>query len=242
VFGRAHAEALIARWQEKWSRATVYQYRRELLHLAKFIGQQTRRETTGLVPRVRRPSPRETIATPEEIERLKAVSKAWMRLYILIATTTALRRGDILRLSQAHIAADEHAGPVLRLRQQKTDRILTLPLAPQLQEAIAALPPGETEATPFLERAAGKPVTVAMFGHEWKQLRKKAIVRPELTSHDLRRTVAVSLYEISKDLRTVQQMLGHTSLSSTVIYLEHKDPEKLKPLLQQLWTSKGPVQ
>jgi site-specific recombinase XerD len=54
--------------------------------------------------------------------------------------------------------------------------------------------------------------------------------------------LAVSLYEISKDLRVVEQMLGHGSLNSTIHYLEHRDPEKLKPYLDALFIPKGRLQ
>lgn len=194
------------------------------------------------MPKVRRPTPRETIATPEEIERLKAVSKSWMRLYITIAQNTALRRGDILRLSAANITADPAFGPGLRIEQQKTGRVVILPMTPQLAEAIDVLPPSDNPATPFLERAAGHAITAMMYGHEWAATRKRAGVRSEITGHDIRRTVAVTLYDATRDLRVVQHVLGHKSLSSTLQYLEHKDPDALRPLLAQLWTPKGPVQ
>ncbi len=55
-----------------------------------------------------------------------------------------------------------------------------------------------------------------------------------MAARSQRRTLAVSLYEVSKDLRVVEQMLGHQSLTSTVRYLEHRDPAKLKPYLDSI--------
>ena len=74
---------------------------------------------------------------------------------------------------------------------------------------------------------------------QWAKLKKTARVNPELIIHDLRRSAAVALYEISKDLRMVEQLLGHENLSTTGRYLEHRDPGKLRPLLAQMWRPKG---
>lgn len=51
----------------------------------------------------------------------------------------------------------------------------------------------------------------------------------------------MSLYDISKDLRIVEQMLGHTSLRSTIQYLEHRDPAKLRPYLDAIHRPKTEV-
>ncbi len=46
-------------------------------------------------------------------------------------------------------------------------------------------------------------------------------VTPELTLHDLRRTVAKSAFAVTGDLRVVQQLLGHARLNTTSDYLHH---------------------
>lgn len=43
----------------------------------------------------------------------------------------------------------------------------------------------------------------------------------KLTFHDLRRTTAVHAYEVTRDLRVVQALLGHKELAHTLYYLDH---------------------
>jgi integrase len=48
-----------------------------------------------------------------------------------------------------------------------------------------------------------------------------SVTGKRITFHDLRRTAAVRMYEQPGDLRTVQALLGHRNLQSTLWYLDH---------------------
>jgi site-specific recombinase XerC len=55
----------------------------------------------------------------------------------------------------------------------------------------------------------------------FRALKARCGIARNLRPHDLRRTTAVKIYEGTKDLRTVQTILGHKSLGSTIYYLDH---------------------
>ena len=78
-------------------------------------------------------------------------------------------------------------------------------------------------------------ITYAGVQQAWFALKKRLGINLQLTLNDLRRTTADAAYEATKDLRIVQHLMGHRSLSSTLRYLERKDPARLSPLLHELF-------
>jgi integrase len=157
---------------------------------------------------------------------------------VLLAANAGLRRSDCLRVAPAHYNAEART---ITIDQRKTGDTVSIPVTQALAHLLDHAPT-KTPTTPFYELYRGKPISPDGLTSAWHALKKNAGVDGGLWLHDLRRTLAVSLYEISKDLRVVEQMLGHANLSSTVHYLEHRDPAKLRPYLDALFIPKGPIQ
>jgi integrase/recombinase XerD len=83
----------------------------------------------------------------------------------------------------------------------------------------------------FLNRR-GKKLSRVMIFMIIKELAKKASISKTISPHTFRHSFATHLVEGGADLRAVQEMLGHESITTTEIYT-HLDREYLRDTLQQ---------
>lgn len=83
----------------------------------------------------------------------------------------------------------------------------------------------------FLNRR-GRKLTRVMIFTIVKELAKKATITKNISPHTFRHSFATHLVEGGADLRAVQEMLGHESITTTEIYT-HLDREYLRETLQQ---------
>jgi len=97
-----------------------------------------------------------------------------------------------------------------------------------LHEWAASLWPSEAGAgSPLFLNREGGPLTNRSIERQMKVWLREAGLPPELTPHKLRHSFATHLLDAGADLRSVQEMLGHASLSTTQIYT-HVSIERLK--------------
>ena len=87
------------------------------------------------------------------------------------------------------------------------------------------------EDTLFLNRR-GKQISRNMVFMILKDLTKKAGIHKTVSPHTLRHSFATHLLENGADLRAIQQMLGHESITTTEIYM-HLDKSHLKQVVEK---------
>ncbi len=78
----------------------------------------------------------------------------------------------------------------------------------------------------------GTPLTTRSIERMMKKYLRFAGLNPNLTPHTLRHSFATHLLDAGADLRSVQELLGHASLSTTQVYT-HVSVEKLKRVYEE---------
>lgn len=79
----------------------------------------------------------------------------------------------------------------------------------------------------FFVSSRGNPMSTDAMRKMFKATVRAAGLDDDLSPHDMRHTFATDLLSGGADLRSVQEMLGHVSLSTTQIYT-HVSPERLR--------------
>lgn len=162
-----------------------------------------------LIPRVKVPRglPR---PIPEDVYRHAALyADERVRLMILLAAICGLRRGEISRARREDVVDDLVGWALHVVGKGGHERLVPLPDI--LAIRIRALPPGWL----FPSDSRPGPLTPAHVG----KLVSRAL--PDgWTCHTLRHRCATVAYAGGKDLRAVQELLGHAKPETTAIYTQ----------------------
>jgi len=148
---------------------------------------------------------------------LGAVRNLKHRTMLMAMYSTGLRVSEVTNLLVTDI--DGKRG-VIRVRQGKGKKDRYVPLFPSLLVALrdywrvyrphTALFPGGGK---------GPSLSISSMQRVCTQTRRKLKLSKHVTPHSLRHSFATHMLEAGTDLRTIQIILGHRSLSTTAIYL-----------------------
>ncbi len=181
------------------------------------------------LPRTRAPKRPRTLprpASPEDAVNLvedarAAASEPWIGArdlaILLLLYGAGLRVSEALSLT----ARDLPVGMTLRVTGKRA-KTRVVPIVPMVKEAIeqyAAICPyplaGEA---PLFVGARGGPLNADIVRRVVAAARRRLGLPDSLTPHALRHSFATHLLARGADLRSLQELLGHASLSSTQIY------------------------
>ena len=131
-----------------------------------------------------------------------------------------LRIGEALALPAEALSGDEATLRVVG----KGGKVRLVPVLPAVAEGVRAYreacPYSLTEGTSLFRGAKGGPLQPAVLQRDVARLRSALGLPRSATPHALRHAFATHLLANGGDLRAIQELLGHASLSSTQIYTE----------------------
>lgn len=185
-----------------------------------------RGELVERIPYARRGRRLPVVLSREEVARLIAATELF-RYRVLITTLYAcgLRLGEALRLRVGDI---DSSRMTLRVRQGKGRKDREVPLPPML---LGLLREHWRRERPhdylfYARRDRRKPLEAGTVQKYLRRVVKAAGLTKHVTAHTLRHSYATHLLEDGVPSRTVQVLLGHSSVTTTEHYL-HVSPQLL---------------
>ena len=184
------------------------------------------------IPRPRKEHHLPAVLTKEECYRIFSfVDNPKHKLLLLIGYGAGLRRSEIVSLKWADILFDEHQIHVKQGKGKK-DRIVMLPysVVEYLKNYRQMYPSDDWV---FEGQYKGE----ALSARTVQQVMANAVARAGLekkaTVHTLRHSFATHLLESGTDIRYIQQLLGHSSIKTTMVYT-HITPKAERKIISPL--------
>lgn len=187
------------------------------------------RHVAGDAPRLRGPrvkrgvprpvAPADAVALAEEVA--EDASQPWIAArdlaVLLLLYGSGLRVGEAVGLTGAVLPL----GDAIRVTG-KRGKTRIVPLLPRVREAIedylAQSPWGAARDMPLFRGARGGPLSADIVRRAVRGARGRLGLSGSATPHALRHSFATHLLGRGVDLRSLQELLGHASLSSTQVY------------------------
>lgn len=197
-------------------------------------------------PRAPRGLPR-VLGMTEVVALLGALLTPLYRIVALVMYAAGLRITEAVSLRVDDIDA---ARGVIRVRG-KGSKVREVMLSPKLLTALrtywaAARPPRPYL---FVSPATGKPVRAEAVRRAIHRARLAAGLKKVVTPHMLRHSFASHLVDAGTDIRVIQHLLGHASITTTVVYTHVSEarvagtasPVEKLPELAETRTPKSPM-
>jgi integrase/recombinase XerD len=177
-----------------------------------------RPEQAVRLPRMRVPMWVPTVLDAAEVARMLAVTQSKKhRAWIMLAYGAGLRVGEICRLRTDDIDSKRL---LLRIHHTKCGRERLVMLSPKLLAALRAYWKAVRPEGPELFPGSRGGVVSRQAVHKAvKAAARLAGIQKRVSTHTLRHCFATHLLDAGTDLRTLQVLLGHASLRSSLAYL-----------------------
>jgi len=162
-----------------------------------------------------------TVLTKEQVNKIiHAPGNLKHRLILMTTYAAGLRAGEVRRLKPVHIDSQRMLIKVENGKGRK-DRytMLSKKLLSQLRHYYHACRPQTYLFPSSFKKKKDQPLSYEAVRCIYEKARQKAGVKTGKGLHTLRHSFATHLLEAGYDIRKIQVLLGHSRLSTTMIYL-----------------------
>ena len=211
---QAYLLHLIRDRQRSWSTCNI------VVHGLRFLYHTTlkRDRTTFCIPAGRQPSTLPEILSREEVQRILTATRTRKhRALLTTAYATGLRANELVHLTLTDLDA---ARGMIRVEQGKGAKDRYTILSPRLLEELRGY---WTTYRPrvwlFPARDGQHPMDTSGVGKAYTEAKQHAGIHTRGGVHALRHAFATHLLEMGVDLHTIQRLLGHASIQTTMRYL-----------------------
>lgn len=162
-----------------------------------------------------------TVLRQEDIWKIiNATQHLKHRLILMTTYSAGLRAMEVATLKPDHIDSKNR---LIKVEQAKGGKerytVLSSKLLQELRQYYKTCQPGPYLFPSSFKNRENQPLTYPSIRNIYEDARKKAGIRKGVGIHTLRHSFATHLLEAGYDLRRIQVLLGHTRLSTTMIYL-----------------------
>ncbi len=161
------------------------------------------------------------------IEELKKISKkSWVQkrnialLYLLYGC--GLRINEALSITKSHLIDKNSLSILGKGNKERLVPVLDI-VANSLENYLKEIPYDLPSDVSIFVGDRGNPLNASAFQRDLKNARVNLGLPKTATPHSLRHSFATHLLKNGGDLRIIQELLGHSSLSTTQIYTEVDD-------------------
>jgi len=203
----------LARWPE-WSRETRRSYRSSIRVFYRWgvAAGHVAVSPAGTLPPI---TSERGLPRPVPSERLVAAVAAAdprVRLALLLLAETGMRRAELAAMHTDDLLKDAHGWSLRVLGKGRRER--RVPIGDGLGQALTDVPRGWV--FPSCHRGIGAPSGHLTSAHLGKLV--SAALGGGWTAHTIRHRYGTLAYAVERDLRAVQELMGHQKIETTTVY------------------------
>ncbi len=215
----------------KHSRSTIRNYLQGLRFMYKSI--YKRIDIISDIPYPKATKYLPLIPTGKELLQLFHAAKSPKhKLLLKVIYSAGLRRSEVINLKLEHLDFKNHRIYIKNSKGNK-DRytILAKSLIPEIKEYLHRYHPHEYL---FNGKYKGKPYSEEAVKWGFQYALDRSGINKHFTPHSLRHAFASHLLAIGTDIVTIQKLMGHDDIRTTMVYLQINNDTKSNPMVSPL--------